>query len=61
LFHGRLVFEITVRTARRGYGLGLSLCREIMQAHDGEIALQSRAGGGTTFMLKFPKQRVRAA
>ena len=44
-----------------GYGLGLSLCREIMQAHGGEIALQSRSGGGTTFMLKFPKQRVRAA
>jgi signal transduction histidine kinase len=44
-----------------GYGLGLSLCREIMQAHGGEIALQSRSGGGTTFMLKFPKQRVRAS
>ena len=41
-----------------GYGLGLSLCREIMQAHGGEIALQSRPGGGTTFMLKFPKRRV---
>jgi signal transduction histidine kinase len=43
-----------------GYGLGLSLCREIMQAHGGEIALQSRPGGGTTFMLKFPKQHMRA-
>jgi signal transduction histidine kinase len=44
-----------------GYGLGLSLCREIMQAHGGEIALQSRPGGGTTFMFKFPRQHVRAS
>ena len=40
-----------------GYGLGLSLWREIMQDHGGEIALQSRPGAGTTFLLKFPKQR----
>jgi signal transduction histidine kinase len=38
-----------------GYGLGLSLCREIMQAHDGEITLQSKVGKGTNVVLKFPK------
>jgi signal transduction histidine kinase len=38
-----------------GYGLGLSLCREIMQAHGGEIALQSSPGKGTKVILTFPK------
>ncbi len=38
-----------------GYGLGLSLCREIMQAHGGEIALQSKSGKGTKAVLTFPK------
>ncbi|HEY5037576.1 MAG TPA: HAMP domain-containing sensor histidine kinase [bacterium] len=38
-----------------GYGLGLSLCREIMQAHGGEISLESEPGKGTKVLLKFPK------
>ena len=37
-----------------GYGLGLSLCREIMQAHGGEISLESEPGKGTKVLLKFP-------
>ncbi len=37
-----------------GYGLGLSLCREIMRAHGGEISLRSRPGQGTTVRLEFP-------
>jgi signal transduction histidine kinase len=38
-----------------GYGLGLSLCREIMRAHDGEILLSSQKGRGTLVTLLFPK------
>ena len=38
-----------------GYGLGLSLCREIMQAHGGEITLQSSHAKGTKVILTFPK------
>jgi signal transduction histidine kinase len=36
-----------------GYGLGLSLCREIMKAHGGEISLESGPGRGTGVLLKF--------
>ncbi len=36
-----------------GYGLGLSLCREIMIAHGGEITIQSQPGQGTVFSLAF--------
>ena len=37
-----------------GYGLGLSLCKTIMEAHDGKIEIQSRAEEGTTVSLWFP-------
>ena len=38
-----------------GYGLGLSLCREIMRAHGGDIRLESEPGQGTKVTLYFPR------
>ena len=38
-----------------GYGLGLSLCREIMKAHGGTIFLASAPGQNTTVTLIFPR------
>ena len=37
-----------------GTGIGLALCREIIEAHHGRIRVESRVGQGTTFTLKFP-------
>ncbi|MBI5547782.1 MAG: ATP-binding protein, partial [Deltaproteobacteria bacterium] len=39
-----------------GYGLGLSLCKRIMEAHGGGIAVENRKGRGAVFVLTFPKQ-----
>jgi signal transduction histidine kinase len=36
-----------------GKGLGLSLCREIVELHDGEITATNRAGGGAEFVVKL--------
>lgn len=36
-----------------GYGLGLSLCKEIMEAHGGRIEIQSKVGRGTSVFLYF--------
>lgn len=37
-----------------GYGLGLSLCKKIMEAHGGSIKIESGAGNGTRVFLVFP-------
>ena len=34
-----------------GTGIGLSLVREIVHLHDGEILVQSKREGGTTFFI----------
>jgi signal transduction histidine kinase len=36
-----------------GTGLGLSLCRDIIEAHKGRIRVDSAVGKGTTFTLKL--------
>ncbi len=46
------VFVPFFTTRRDGSGIGLSLCRQIMTAHGGEIAIESDAGG-TTVKLVF--------
>lgn len=41
-------------TVTRGTGLGLYICRKIIQAHNGEISAESEPGKGTTFHLHLP-------
>lgn len=38
----------------RGSGLGLSICRWIVEAHHGAIEVQSAPGEGTTFFVRLP-------
>lgn len=37
-----------------GYGLGLAIAKEIVEAHGGKIAVQSEAGRGSTFCMELP-------
>jgi signal transduction histidine kinase len=37
-----------------GTGLGLSLCKDIVESHRGRIRVESVVGKGTTFTLRFP-------
>lgn len=40
-------------TKKNGSGIGLSLSKEIMRKHQGNISVQSTLGSGTEFVLKF--------
>ena len=37
-----------------GYGLGLSICKRIMEVHGGSIAVTNNPGRGASFVLSFP-------
>lgn len=41
-------------TKAAGAGLGLTLCREVIEAHGGRISLANRAGGGLAVTLWIP-------
>jgi two-component system sensor histidine kinase KdpD len=45
----------------RGAGLGLPICRAIVQAHHGTIQALPRAGGGTTFRISLPNESKMAS
>ena len=40
-------------TKKSGSGIGLSLCKQIVMLHKGNIQVQSVQGKGTVFSLQF--------
>lgn len=44
------------QNAARGTGLGLFICKQIIQAHNGKIDLVSRVGEGSTFSIYLPER-----
>lgn len=51
-----MIFEpfFTTKEPGKGTGLGLSIVYDIIQKHNGGIAVKSRVGEGTTFTLHIP-------
>ena len=39
---------------QKGTGIGLTIVRYIVEAHDGTISVTSKLGEGTTFTLQLP-------
>jgi PAS domain S-box-containing protein len=47
--HGRSGYE--------GVGMGLAICKKIVERHDGEITARSEPGKGATFIVTLPARR----
>ena len=54
------VFEPFVSFHKRGLGLGLTISRSIVDAHEGSIRAENNADGGATFRCCFPVAGARA-
>ena len=48
------IFEPYVTTKAAGMGMGLSICKTIIEAHGGELSYRPRTGGGTSFYFTLP-------
>jgi PAS domain S-box-containing protein len=53
------IFEPFYTTRARGTGLGLTVCKEIVDMHKGEIRAQSARGKGSTFTITLPQKQAR--
>ena len=51
------LFEPFITTKKEGVGLGLSICRTIVEAHGGGILADSRPGQGAIFRVTLPTDR----
>jgi signal transduction histidine kinase len=48
------IFSPLFTTKAQGMGFGLAICKRIVEAHGGTIAVQTAKGNGTTFTVTLP-------
>ncbi|MFT5241957.1 MAG: PAS domain S-box-containing protein [Candidatus Promineifilaceae bacterium] len=62
--HSDRIFGIFQRLhakhAYSGSGIGLAICRKIVDRHHGTISVQSQPGDGTTFSVTLPRQQQKS-
>jgi len=56
----REVFQPFFTTKAGGMGIGLSIVRTIVEAHNGRIIAESQVGGGATFRITLPLAKAHA-
>jgi two-component system sensor kinase FixL len=54
------LFQPFITSKQTGMGIGLSICRTIVEAHGGRIWFESGPEGGTVFRFTLPKAEVEA-
>ncbi|MEO2016198.1 MAG: ATP-binding protein [Fuerstiella sp.] len=53
--HRDQLFEPLFTTKAKGTGLGLTICRQLIERHGGSIELQANAGAGASFLIRLPQ------
>src|SRR5205814_9881218 len=52
--HMERIFEPFFTTKREGLGMGLAICRSIIEAHEGKISVGNNNKKGVTFKVVLP-------
>ena len=52
-------YRVPGQFGKSGTGLGLFICKQIIQAHHGRISVKTAPGKGTAFCIELPVQRVK--
>ncbi|MBA7559631.1 Adaptive-response sensory-kinase SasA [subsurface metagenome] len=52
------IFDPLFTTKAKGVGLGLSVCKTIIERHEGDIKVKSKVGEGTTFTISLPTKKI---
>ena len=52
---GRIFEPFVTRGKSGGTGLGMAIARSIVEAHQGQIWVESTVGEGTTFFITIPR------
>ncbi len=47
-------FQADDSISTKGFGLGLTICKKIIEAHNGRLSIQSKLGKGSVFTLYLP-------
>lgn len=47
------------KRGKQGTGLGLFICKMIIEEHGGKIEVESELGKGTTFIIKLPQPHIK--
>jgi light-regulated signal transduction histidine kinase (bacteriophytochrome) len=53
--------RLHVHSEFEGTGIGLTLCKKIVEKHNGFISVQSKVNKGSTFIISLPVQQLTAA